>query len=370
MTLMTDSTPAANHKPRRRPASARTDCHRPGAIVPSDYVHILFYALPDPSVPGDRGVNLPELTQLLKLPVDVFGGHGKCGVCGASFRYGELWSHEPTKNFVHFGHDCAQKYELFADRADWNAQLESLKTRRAAYIQGVKSAEKRAKLLAANPGLEAALNHSHRVCQDIARRFEQYSSISPKQIALVMKIAAGPTRERPEEVNVPAPVSEKRQLIEGRVVSKKSYESQWGETTKTTIKVTTEAGVWLCFGKLPVFDAEIGDVVSFMGRLEAGREPHFAFYSRPTQGSILSSPRWAGHPENVQGMTQEDQRLLGQGDSKVRERVAHRLALELAISARAAKFPTLGSDNFDEASQYQESVLQAEKAKILSRGRS
>jgi len=96
-------------RPRR---SQRTDCHRPGAIVPTAYQHMHFYALPDPTIPGDRGLNLPEVVAYCAGKV-VFGGLGKCGVCGASFNYGELWVHEATGEIVHMGHDCALKYHAY-----------------------------------------------------------------------------------------------------------------------------------------------------------------------------------------------------------------------------------------------------------------
>ncbi len=51
---------------------------------------------------------------------------------------------------------------------------------------------------------------------------------------------------------------------------------------------------------------------------------------------------------------------------RIRERIAHREAGELARKAREAKYPTLTAENFTEALAYQESVLVAEKARLLA----
>ncbi len=62
--------------------------------------------------------------------------------------------------------------------------------------------------------------------------------------------------------------------------------------TKGTIKVHTDAGVWLAWGTLPaaLLDAQpsVGDVVEFTATLKRGRDAHFALYSRPTGGEIVS----------------------------------------------------------------------------------
>lgn len=279
--------------------SNRTDCHRPGAIVPSNYAHVIFYALPDHNVPGDRGLNVDFVRKLYtdETPREFYGAIGKCGVCGACFKYGELWRHVPTGDLVHLGHECAHKYELVADMDDWSAELESLKARRAAYIQGQLNARKRDQFLARHEGLREALETDHYIVRDIASRFRQWHEISEKQVALVMKLAgeAGERAARPAEVNVPAPISDKRQTIEGVVVSVKDQETAYGITTRATIKVTTPEGVWLCWGTVPHSDAKRGDVVKFDAKLEAGKDAHFAFFKRPTKASIVRAAE--GQPE-------------------------------------------------------------------------
>ncbi len=276
--------------------STRQDPHRPGAIVPTSYVCVLAYALPDPGIPGDRGYNGIALQQFvhdheLDFPESgLFGHPGKCGVCGARFGYGELWKHEPTNDLVHLGHDCAIKYELFSQNPTWVAELESLKRGRAAYMEGVRRAEDRRGFLALNPGLEEALKHDHHISADLNRKFQQYCTLSPKQVALALKLAAEPKRIREEEKHIEAPVTEgKRQRIQGKIVSKKAQENDYGVTMRLTIKMWTPEGSWLAWGSAPSLPAdqgycEVGDEIAFDAMLtRSDKDPHFAFYKRPTK---------------------------------------------------------------------------------------
>jgi len=318
--MMTTTEP----KTKRRPA--RTDAHRPGAIIPAHYSPVLCYStagadgtpaigldcrrdraeytvdrdgrpvlVREGECPGGGRCCLKALRETAKLEGrDVFGQTGKCGVCGAWFLYGEVWQHDPSGAFVHLGHNCSEKYELLMDRSAWELAFDRAKRATAIQIERAQKAEARAAFLAKHEGLEDALKADHRIIADIARRFVQYAELSEKQVALVMKLAAevnAPKTEKPAEVNVPAPTG--KVTFTGEVVSVKSVESDYGITTKITVKVTTEAGVWLAWGTAPssLLRAETeaplrGRKVEITATLEPGREPHFVFMKRP-RGKIV-----------------------------------------------------------------------------------
>lgn len=281
--------------------SKRTDCHRPGAIVPADYVQALDYILPG-SEPFDQW-NMQAARELCESvgwgkEGRMFGHMGKCGVCGANFRHGTIYRHEPTQHLVHMGHDCADKYEILADHDDWDAANEALTKQRAAVIQGKLNAERRAAQLNENPGLLEAFACDHYIVRDIKRKFEGSNfPISAAQIALVFKLAreqetaAAKKAERDAETKAQAP--EGRQTIRGVLVSKKSVEGPYGSSVKGTIKVTTDQGVWLAWGTLPagLWDngnrPEVGDEIELTGTLVRGKEAHFAFFKRPTGPKYL-----------------------------------------------------------------------------------
>lgn len=310
----------------------RTDPHRPGAIIPAEYDFVLSYSLasssggyPVPAIgmnceieratwlegktPGDR--------QLLKrgehdahgrccviglrqsgAKFAATGGAGKCSVCGACYIYGDVWRHEPTGEHIHIGHDCAEKYRMLTDRSAFELSLG--RARQAAAVQVIKqqNAEERAAFLAKHPGLEADLEVEHRIIADIRARFQQYRTMSDKQVALVRKLAneVRNPRVREEEKHVPAPTG--RVKFQGVVVSSKSVENDWGGALKIIVKVSTPDGVWLAWLTCPqqilneVADRGVmcstgtvgavrGCEVEVTATLTPGRDAHFAFGKRP-----------------------------------------------------------------------------------------
>ncbi len=317
--------------------TTRTDCHRPGAIVPAHYKQVLCYSLPTTEggwpvhaigvnceldhrheVDGHivNGTHQPDglcCVVAMHGSGKVFaetGGTGQCSVCGTHFVYGEVWRHTPTGVLIHIGHECAAKYQLLADRSAW--ELENRRVRNAAAVacQRAQNAEERAAFLAAHPELvdAFALVDKHPILADLHDKFTRYLSLSDRQIALAVKLADEIRHPQPEEVHVAAPVSDARVTIRGVLVSKKTHEGAYGTTIKGTIKVHTDAGVWLAWGTLPdsllcgyngAPRAEVGDTVELQAKLMPGRESHFVFWKRPTQARIIeraARPKTAGTP--------------------------------------------------------------------------
>jgi len=311
----------------------RTDAHRPGAIVPTDYIYMMSYSLagtedgwPCPAIGVEAALTLCREAQGEGSAVfAVFGWLGKCGVCGACYRHGDLWRHEPTGALVHLGHDCADKYQMVADRMDYERELDGVRRageadrkRSAAAIARELKAERAAAWCAAQPGLAEALELDHDISRDLKAKMVQYGSLSERQIALAHKLvtdaAARVKREaeRATEVMVAAPQG-KRISFQGVVVGAKAVESQWGVAVKITVKVDGEGGSWLAWGTMPQgvqddawSDAEAaawraagkdgnaktpericGRRVSITATLKPGREAHFALMERPN-GRLLA----------------------------------------------------------------------------------
>lgn len=281
--------------------SKRTDCHRPGAIVPNDYEYVMSYLTPG-SEPFDQ-YGMADARQLCesigwgKGSAKMWGHMGKCGVCGAIFRAGDIWQHTPTGDLLHVGHDCAEKYELLANNPAFDAAVASIEQRRQALKEAGRRERVMRAFLDATPGLEAALalREQHHILADMKSKLRQYGGLSEKQVAFALKLAAEIVDKRdnpqPAEKLVPAPISEKRQTIRGKVVSKKSYDTVYGVTTKITVKVETPEGNWLCWGTVVEVGgnyAQRGDTIEFDAKLSAGREPHFALFKRPTKGRVIT----------------------------------------------------------------------------------
>ncbi len=277
----------------------RTDCHRPGAIIPADYTQGDFYAFPD------DGDFLPDYFEVREQQaadrearasgLEVFGVPGVCGVCGAQFKYGAVFHHEPTQARVHMGHDCAGKYQMLANFAAWDAHAEAFKRARAGRLEAERRRVNLAAFAVEHPEAAAALEApTHRILRDIAARNDGSAPLTEAQLALVLKISREEKAraELPPEAHVDAP--EGKLVVEGVVVSKRVVDSDWGSSIKMTVKIVTPAGSWLCWGTCPASltvdpdRCERGDVVRFTATLKRGRDAHFAVFSRPTKASIVA----------------------------------------------------------------------------------
>lgn len=267
----------------------RTDCHRPGAIIPANYEPVLGYncattqdgwPVPsfgivceldrrtynyDGSLLANGAHNTPDQPvcctteahrRAHEAGVAVYGSPGKCGVCGAWYIYGELWLHVPTGEYVHMGHDCASKYELMMDRSAAELANNRARAAVATQIRKAERAEEREAFLAAHPevadaftlGDAASDQRARRVIADIAARFVQFCSLSDKQIAYLAKLADEIRNPAPDEVKVDAPTGKAEftgTIVSAKLVPGYAYETyDW----KVTIKVDTGAGIWLAWG--------------------------------------------------------------------------------------------------------------------------
>lgn len=300
----------------------RTDPHRPGAIVPQDYEDVLWYdcggfeepswgvncgkpvfdwhtlqAIPGASAHAEGG----ECCVLgLKMSGQKFAetgrehGTGKCTVCGAVFRFGQVWRHVPTGDLIHIGHDCAEKYGLVASRltrSEWAQYKAALDQKHADAAKDMKRARKRDRFLEDNGLVDVfAVREGHPILKDMYKRLHQWGSLSEKQIAFARKLAEevrNPPPPKPVEVKVAAPIAEGRQEFTGVIVSAKLHEGEYGVSTKITVKMTTPEGIWLAWGTCPAgvhgsLEELRGRQITIKATLSAGNEPHFAFFKRPT----------------------------------------------------------------------------------------
>jgi len=281
----------------------RTDPHRVSEIIPEDYSLVLCYALasivegwPVPSIGitcraehrADGRCCVVGMRQA-GLRLAAHGSPGRCTVCGTAHIYGDVWVHEPTGEHIFVGHQCADKYELIADRRVFEAELDAARVRSVREHEIAIREERRARFLEANPGLAEALEVDHPITRDIRDSFfhGRYTSLTDAQVALVRKLAI----PRVEEAHVPAPIEPGRQVVRGEVVSLKSMEGDFGVSVKMTVKISTDAGTWLAWGTCPSIlldeGVERGAIVEFMAKLKPGRDDHFALFSRPTKALLV-----------------------------------------------------------------------------------
>ena len=280
----------------------RTDIHRPGMIQPHLYTFVGWYYLGAMGVRSRSVMALSATLEKFRVSEEcwdfgalTYGEFGKCGVCGARFAMGEVWQHVDTMDFVHIGHDCAEKYNLVSG-TNWTALQDMRDRSLKAKATAERNAAKRAEIFASSPLLEEALKTDHYIVRDINDRFRRYGSLSEKQIALVLKIAGDQIKQvevraqRAQEAHVEAP--EGRTTVRGTVVSTKMHDGQYGSVLKMTVKVTTPEGSWLAWGTVPSdihADVKVGRTVEFDGTFTRSNDKkYFAFFKRPSKASLLS----------------------------------------------------------------------------------
>lgn len=305
----------------------RNDIHRPSQVVPADYTELFIYAhattVDGWPVPGFNISLLcaqrtgrafyaasdanPGEVQPFKddngkpYPMAACHKGGNCDTCGAYHVHGSVFLHIPTGECIAIGWQCAEKMDLAMDLAE----IQRMKgARQELRLSVVTKAKRRAALRLfvqdTDRELRQALRVDHYITQDIRgkliRNAAKYGAkLSEKQAALVMKLAREAAQPKVEEVHVPAPVSEKRQTIEGVVVSCRT--NDWGNL-RMTVKVTTDAGVWLANGTCPaaISDGiELGNsglrgcTVRFDAKMtDTGSDEHFAFFKRPTKARVVA----------------------------------------------------------------------------------
>ncbi len=318
----------------------RTDIHRESEMIPTDYRVVLTFGRLKveeqyqacPGAPIQRymreitfrvdceskddarygrghvgdGCCVAKLRQTAKFfegAADSF-----CTICGAWFKHGDVWAHKATGEHILVGHTCSAKFQMHSNRSEWQAWQRAQAKLRSEAAKAEKWATARRERRASNPDLfarlEALSNHSSAssfardFALDLTARIDKWGLPSERQLQLLSKLEtearerAVVDAERAQEVKVAAP--EGRVTFTGEIVSVKAYEGDWGTSLKLTVKVKSDAGVYLVWVTAPVAlcyrEGRWSDVKSMRGQqitlkatlTRSDRDEHFAFGKRPT----------------------------------------------------------------------------------------
>jgi hypothetical protein len=315
-------------------ATTRTDIHAPSNFDPRHYSFVgLIYtgsledAWQDPSD--------PEAREFVSAH-DHVGVHGigQCDHCGARTSYSWVWHYEGpgAHGWIVAGSDCSFGRFQCPDRATF--ELASLRKRVAGMREyGKKSAAVR-KALAEHPELAEAIEWANDVApsyeidferaeeqearqarvtarligynvstiRDIASKLFRYGSISPKQEAFAVKLAAEGARKMAdakriaEAVAAMAPLAAGRAVLEGMIKSVKWVDNGFGGIFKMAVALDSGHVV---YGSVPsgLLDSRYDDVATLRGqrvRFTATVDPKvgdndFAVFSRPSKAQLLTT---------------------------------------------------------------------------------
>lgn len=297
--------------------TTRTDIHRPVEMDPANYEYVAAFDNTLGWAITDFGLEIAR-----KIGRDDHLGRGvsQCHHCGAHIRYFAVLEYTPTGEYIVVGETCVDNRFALRSKAEFDRlrkaaaldrQNQRIKTAAAAFVASLEG-EARIALdretdLAETFGFDPT-GYSVRTITDIRRKiWDRYGDASERQVAFVERLIienrgevakrAAAQAARDAEAKVPAP--EGRQIIEGTVVSRKGHDSEWGFAWKITVKVETEAGVWLCWMTEPSKGPETkrGDKIRVTATVNRGdRDASFAFGKRPS-GLIITEVAGAELPE-------------------------------------------------------------------------
>lgn len=241
---------------------------------------------------------------------------GNCHICGAAALYTALFYHKPTNSYIRTGLECANKLDSAVDGEKFRSQVidarEQVAGKRKA--QAVLSDAGHAKAWeiytttpAGEPYFAGSLGNSgfgepsktpyeERTIIDIVSKLVKYGSISPAQMTFIGRLldkianraAIEAQRTVEHDASAPLPVTDKRMLIRGKVLSIKEPQNDWD--IQITRILVQHADGWKVFGTRPTSLADVkrGDVVEFRATVKPSKDdPKFGFFSRPTNGQIV-----------------------------------------------------------------------------------
>lgn len=280
----------------------RTDCHRPGAIVPADYAYAFGFngateadGWPIPPSGIDTIMALRSEGRMADIHSTL-----QCDVCGNRFVWGFAYEHTPSGLIVTMGEDCAAKYEMAAADPRW-ANFKGRAIDRAKRAAELITRRRQAReYLTSNPDLRAALKavKNHDIGADLRRSLYKWSALTEAQVGLVFKLqkdeAARAVREAAdaERTWIDVPESDERITVVGEVLSTRWIENDFGGTLKMLVRVDAEAGCYKLWGSVPgsimVGERLRGVHITFTARVErSNHDAGFGFYKRPTKAAIV-----------------------------------------------------------------------------------
>ena len=242
----------------------------------------------------DIDITQPDLFKATDWPAA-----GRCGCCNARLVYSNFILHRPSGRGVLVGNDCCRTHWKF------HRSESELKALRMGALKLAKSHATISRLRRLLPAFTWALDEADYsvgrkagLAHEIAIKVAGGRTLTFKQWRLIARLhrqhfeqvdqKARWEAQREAERAAAPPIFTCRQKIEGVVLAIKEKESQWGTQWRMTVKQKGNVYNGTCPSSI-LDDVEVGDEVEFMVSkvTVSDRDPHFAFFSRPTKASII-----------------------------------------------------------------------------------
>lgn len=303
----------------------RTDIHRPTELTTEDYVYVGGYDN-EIGLPGDSpaGANRARLRAAIAASTTTaYHSGSQCDHCGAHIRYVAVVRHTPTGDHLAIGETCLDnRFERAT--ADFQAMRKAAQLDREQQRLVTASNAYRADHDVDWDVLDASVNG---FVMDVLAKLRRWGSISDKQLtAIVGAVVRDTQRDADQAVTAVTPSAVAPNAdgvtVEGRIVSLKWKDSDYGGAMKMTVVVTTPDGDYRVWGTQPralegewgcmgcgstapvcrdgcdshnhaagyVGAAAVGDTVRFTANFsQAHDDTSMAFFKRPRKATIVAT---------------------------------------------------------------------------------
>jgi hypothetical protein len=222
--------------------------HNPVNFEPTDYYVVDYIDNHPPQFWGgsmDAFVACMDQWRKRIQELNVEHGIHRCCHCGnGNVRYVAICQHKPSGRNVCFGSDCVERLNF-----DGASEFKAMHIRTAAKVEADRVAKYNGiqKTLTDNPGLEEAFKTSKNTfVQDVNNKLQHYGSISPNQIAAVLRAVERDAQRAAEKAKAEPVPTGKRIVFSGVVVSRKSQDGYMPGTKvfKFLVRLDNGSKIW------------------------------------------------------------------------------------------------------------------------------
>lgn len=317
----------------------RIDEHRPSAIRPEDYAFEFGYDAQPPMGWGFGEVTDPEqmrrmretyeamlqehielLRPIRESGTSTYNDPYRCDHCGAHMRYGMVYRHLPSEDVITVGEICAENTMRVPNRATLvmkrlreaaaaarmrEAEDKEARERRELAERDYPEAVKVIRAIVAESETAQAILADRDAplyeidalpfLENVAVKHLRRGYLSERQAAAIVKgYAARQARqvERQEREKTAEPCPAGRIWVEGRVLSTKTQENDFGTRCVMTVEDDRGFRVWgtepSTIKGAPYGDEIRGRRIKFKATIErSDRDEFFGFFKRPSNAEVL-----------------------------------------------------------------------------------
>jgi hypothetical protein len=286
--------------------TTRNDAHSPANFNPEHYEFLVAFdnggdeesnlgVMHDNGIDQDIDALLGELEDAGNAGRVAYGDGSRCDHCGARIRYVGLFRHTPSGDVIAVGQTCAEGRMTY-DKATFDRLRKQAQLDREAQRVLIEWNQFKADRPQVEWDTLAESNNEFIV--DVLRKGRRNGNLSDRQVEAIVEsnnrdieFAAKRAEEAANALPTMSVPEGNGLVVEGKVLTTKWQESDYGDTLKMLVEVTLDGHTFKVWGSVPrAIDPQNGDVIRFTANFERSRDDQsFGFFKRPRKAEVLSS---------------------------------------------------------------------------------